>query len=496
MGEISKSKRTEASKRIRKTNREHDLIKRRKLEEEVFEKLSISKALANIIIALEDHALNNPINTNTLIRNFEWLRLGMTETITSEDLADILSAGILDLLRRSFLLNDSLLDYELLWTLTNLTAILQPKEIEFLFGPEEGSKNQNAAKFIIQKLTSIIASSDDGQCKRLPLCCLSCWAICNILADSGEMRTQFLRYNILEHIIKLGALDEFADIEFLSIQAWLIGNILRNNNPPVHHSVSVKALPRLMNLLKTNVPSISTDIMRGLVSISEYSERVEILMAMGAGDYFLEILRKSEDETLINFTLTVIGNVISSSEVHCNAFLKAGLYNMLKQYIENKKYRGIVCWILANICSGEPNSFCFILTDEALMNKIMIYAIEAEWKIKQHALTVLLNILAECEKYQVLHLVTKFNLMSALCPGLRLHDNEYVSQVLKSLNRIYNILDTEDSDLMEKFKTEFDEENGELFLDSLSNHCPNEKIAAQAARLLENIQMNDTDNDM
>ena len=39
------------------------------------------------------------------------------------------------------------------------------------------------------------------------------------------MRTQFLKYNILEHIIKLGALDEFADIEFLSIQAWLIGRV-------------------------------------------------------------------------------------------------------------------------------------------------------------------------------------------------------------------------------------------------------------------------------
>ena len=91
------------------------------------------------------------------------------------------TADILDLLRQSFLLNDSLLDYELLWTLTNLTAILQPKEIELLFGPASGSKNQNAAKFIIQKLTSIIASSDDGQCKRLPLCCLACWAIGNIL---------------------------------------------------------------------------------------------------------------------------------------------------------------------------------------------------------------------------------------------------------------------------------------------------------------------------
>ena len=55
-------------------------------------------------------------------------------------------------------------------------------------------------------------------------------------------------------------------------------------------------------------------IFRGLVSISEYSERVEILMSMGLGDYFLEILRKSDDEKLINHTLTVIGNVISSSE--------------------------------------------------------------------------------------------------------------------------------------------------------------------------------------
>ena len=63
---------------------------------------------------------------------------------------------------------------------------------------------------------------------------------------------------------------------------------------------------------------------------------------------------------------------------------------------------------------------------------------------------MLLNILAECEKYQVLHLVTKFNLMSALCPGLRLHDNEYVSQVLKSLNRIYNILDTEGTKMTEQ----------------------------------------------
>ena len=63
----------------------------------------------------------------------------------------------------------------------------------------------------------------------LPLCCLACWAIGNILADSAQMRTFFLKVNILEHIVSLAVLDKDADTEFISIQAWLIGNILRNN---------------------------------------------------------------------------------------------------------------------------------------------------------------------------------------------------------------------------------------------------------------------------
>ena len=60
---------------------------------------------------------------------------------------------------------------------------------------------------------------------------------------------------------------------------------------------------------------------------------------------------------------------------------------MLKQYIEEKAHRAIVCLTLGNICTGKPNSFCFILTDEALMNKLIVYAINSEWKIKQYALT-------------------------------------------------------------------------------------------------------------
>ena len=44
-----------------------------------------------------------------------------------------------------------------------------------------------------------------------------------------------------------------------------------------------------------------------------YAERVDILMTLN-GTIFLDILRSSNDEKLINATLTVVGNIISSSE--------------------------------------------------------------------------------------------------------------------------------------------------------------------------------------
>ena len=59
-----------------------------------------------------------------------------------------------------------------------------------------------------------------------------------------------------------------------------------------------------------------TQNFRGLVSVTVYAERVEILMTLN-GHIFLDILRKSNDETLINATLTVVGNIISSSEGIC-----------------------------------------------------------------------------------------------------------------------------------------------------------------------------------
>ena len=73
-------------------------------------------------------------------------------------------------------------------------------------------------QFIINRLTTFVSSGAQRGVIALPLSCLACWSIGNIVADSGEMRSHFLRVNILEHIVALAALDKDADTEFISIQ--------------------------------------------------------------------------------------------------------------------------------------------------------------------------------------------------------------------------------------------------------------------------------------
>ena len=57
------------------------------------------------------------------------------------------------------------------------------------------------------------------------MCCLACWSIGNIIADSTKMRTKFISFTILENLLKLEALDTYADTEFMMTQAWLIGRV-------------------------------------------------------------------------------------------------------------------------------------------------------------------------------------------------------------------------------------------------------------------------------
>ena len=59
-----------------------------------------------------------------------------------------------------------------------------------------------------------------------------------------------------------------------------------------------------------------------------------------------------------------------------------------------------------------------------------------------------MNIILHCEKYQVMHLVSKFNLQSVLCPCLRLTDLEYVRGAIRVINRLHTIIDTEEDEAL------------------------------------------------
>lgn len=264
--EQSKAKRIDGSKRLRKAKREDDFIKRRKLDSNQSvlniqsSKFDSKEIIADIQSIVRKKKLEEERETEVLTHCFTALR---NRIIDSDNNFDLLSLSeLLYLIDASFSYRDPLLDYEILWALTNLTARLTPFQIEELFlssRPIECFSPDLLLNRLLKILTSASCSGSSG----IPRSCLACWAIGNMIIDSDRMRSVLLSKNILEHLIELESLDIHGmDKEFLMTQAWLIGNILKNNNPPVHHSVAVKALPRLVNLLKTNIPSVLVDVMR------------------------------------------------------------------------------------------------------------------------------------------------------------------------------------------------------------------------------------------
>ena len=54
----------------------------------------------------------------------------------------------------------------------------------------------------------------------MPISCLACWIIGNISNASANLRANLIKQNSLEKIIALENADDFADLEFLSIQVY------------------------------------------------------------------------------------------------------------------------------------------------------------------------------------------------------------------------------------------------------------------------------------
>ena len=78
------------------------------------------------------------------------------------------------------------------------------------------------------------------------------------------------------------------------------------------------------------------------------------------------------------------------------------------------------------------------------MNKISTIAMShTDCTTRDYARTVLFNIVLNCEKYQMLILIEKYNLIRVFSVGLNLPELETVQNSIAAINRIHTILDTE-----------------------------------------------------
>ena len=117
--------------------------------------------------------------------------------------------------------------------LVNITAVISEIDMERLFPLKESN-------FLRQISSNLVCHRPAD----IPIACLTCWMVGNVCALSSPLRRVLVNLDAVDRIVSLQFADDFADVEFLSIQAWSLGMLMHGRNPPVPHSMAVKSLPR------------------------------------------------------------------------------------------------------------------------------------------------------------------------------------------------------------------------------------------------------------
>lgn len=423
--------------------------------------------------------LDNNISSGvTLEETIHNLRVSISAISTEAELRLLLTPRFAEvIIDRTFLVARPIVKYEILWMLVNITAVIGGHDLEVLFA---------SSRVFLLHLPTLLT------CKRVddvPVNCLACWLIGNISNTSPVLRCSLINQNALDRIVALGLADDYADKEFLSIQAWALGSLLHGTNPPVPHSTAVNSLPRLFKLLDHPSETIQTDVLRSLTSYSEYAERTELLMTPSFTSKLVTFV-SSPTESISNSALLITGNVISGSEVYAIMLLKAGLFKILRQHLTSKTGKlELIWWCIENICAGSSNTFYFMLTNNDVMLSLLDTIQSGPHAAQQHAIKALVNIVMNSERPTVVRLFQTFDVVEGLTRCLEYPDMAMVEMILSALGRLYNIIDRQNSiEMISAFVDRFESLDGMTELDKISNSCESDSVAAQAAKLLELFQ--------
>ncbi|KAH8287859.1 hypothetical protein KR018_003147 [Drosophila ironensis] len=469
----SRMRRHEVTIELRKSKKEDQIFKRRNInEEDLTSPLKELNGQSPVQLSVDE--IVAAMNSEDPERQFLGMQSArkMLSRERNPPIDLMIGHGIVPICIR-FLQNNAntMLQFEAAWALTNIAS---------------GTSDQTRCVIEHNAVPHFVALL---QSDSMNLAEQAVWALGNIAGDGASARDIVIHHNVIDGILPLA--NHRTPNSFLRNIVWLMSNLCRNKNPSPPFEQVRRLLPALSVMLLSKDKQVQADACWALSYVTDDDNiKIQAVVDSDAVPRLVDLLRTDEPSVIVP-ALRTVGNIVTGTDQQTDVVIAAGALPRLGYLLHNSKGNIVkeAAWTLSNITAGNQKQIQAVI-EEGTFHQLRHVLENGDFKAQKEAAWAVTNTTTSGTPEQIVDLIEKFKILKPFIDLLDAKDPRTIKVVQTGLSNLFALAEklggTENLCLM------VEEMGGLDKLEALQQH-ENEEVYKQAYAIIDTYFSNGDD---